>query len=158
MKQHTTKPSANLLSNILQCKCPKCREGKLFTQPNPYKLKEVLSMHHECPVCKQPTEIEVGFYTGAAYVAYALTVALAVSIFVAWYVLIGFTFSLDDNRIFGCLATTIVGIVVMTPVFMRLSRIIWLSFFVHFDPNWRTNGIGDYERINPIGMESARQF
>lgn len=113
-------------------------------------------MNEECPVCHQPTEIEVGFYTGAAYVAYALTVALAVSIFVAWYVLIGFTFTIGDNRIFGCLATTIFGIVCLTPIILRLSRIIWLSFFVSYDPNWRENGIGNYERINPIGMESAR--
>lgn len=156
MKNNDTKRSPNAFINVLQCKCPKCREGKLFTQPNPYKLRETMSMNHECPVCKQPTEIEVGFYTGAAYVAYALTVALAVSVFVAWYVLIGFSFSLDDNRIFGCLATTIVAIVGLTPVIMRLSRVIWLSFFVSYDPNWKTNGIGNYERVNPIGMESAR--
>ena len=113
-------------------------------------------MKKECPVCKQPTEIEVGFYTGAAYVSYALTVALAVSVFVAYYVLVGFSFSIDDNRIFGCLATTILVIVVLAPVVMRLSRSIWLSFFVSYDPDWETNGISNHERINPIGMETAR--
>ena len=34
-------------------------------------------MNKECPVCGQPTEIEVGFYYGTSYVSYALTVALS---------------------------------------------------------------------------------
>jgi len=156
MQTETTKKNTNAIINTLACKCPKCREGKLFINSNPYKLTETLAMRKECPVCKQPTEIEVGFYTGAAYIAYALTVALAVSVTVAWYVLIGFTFSLSDNRIFGCLAAAVVAILALTPVTLRWSRSIWLSFFVHYDPNWKTNGIGDYERINPIGMETAR--
>lgn len=155
MEQTYNKRSKNAFINTVACKCPKCREGKLFVSSNPYNLKKTLAMKKECPVCGQPTEIEVGFYTGAAYVAYALTIALAVSVFVAWKVLIGFTFSIDDNRIFGCLATTILAIVVMTPVVMRLSRSIWLMFFVSYDPNWRVNGIGTNERINPIGMEAA---
>ena len=55
-------------------------------------------MHKNCPECGQPTEIEVGFYYGTGYVSYALTVALSVASFVAWYVVIGM--SVDDNRFF----------------------------------------------------------
>ncbi len=111
-------------------------------------------MYKQCPTCGQPTEIEVGFYTGAAYVSYALTVALAVAVFVAWYVLIGFEMgNLDDFRIFWCLLATVTVIVLATPYVMRLSRAIWLSFFVKYDKDWRTNKVADYERINPIGME-----
>jgi len=113
-----------------------------------------MKMHKACPTCGQPTEIEVGFYTGAAYVSYALTVAIAVAVFVAWYVLIGFTMSdLSDFRIFWCLLTTVAVIVAVTPYIMRVSRSIWLSLFVKYDKHWRDNGISDYERVNPIGME-----
>ncbi len=155
MKAQNTTKSSNALINTLQCKCPRCREGKLFVSANPYKLSQTMAMKKECPVCKQPTEIEVGFYTGAAYVAYALTVALAVSIFVAYYVLIGFTFSINDNRIFGCLATAVLAIVALTPVVMRVSRSIWLSLFVSYEPEWKTSDANSYERTNPIGMEAA---
>lgn len=155
MKDLNTTKSANAFVNTIQCKCPRCREGQLFVNSNPYKLSQTLAMKKECPVCKQPTEIEVGFYTGAAYTAYALTVALAVSVFVAYYVLVGFTFSIEDNRIFGCLAVTVLVILLMTPIVLRLARSIWLSFFVSYDPDWRTNGIKNYERTNPIGMEGA---
>ncbi|MFT4203848.1 MAG: DUF983 domain-containing protein [Chitinophagaceae bacterium] len=142
------------LGTILTCACPRCRQSHLFEDRNPYHLKNTMKMYKECPTCGQPTEIEVGFYTGAAYVSYALTVALAVAVFVAWYVLIGFSMSdLDDFRIYWCLLTTVSIILLATPYVMRLSRAIWLSFFVKYDKDWRINDIKDYERINPIGME-----
>lgn len=142
------------LSTILTCRCPRCRQSHLFEVRNPYRLKTTMKMYKECPTCGQPTEIEVGFYTGAAYVSYAITVALAVSVFVAWYVLIGFEMrNLEDYRIFGCLLTTVLVIVLATPYVMRLSRAIWLSFFVHYDNNWRENKPKDFERVNSIGME-----
>lgn len=88
------------LYSTITNKCPRCREGKLFTGSNPYDLSNITKMHERCPVCGQPTEIELGFYYGTGYVSYALTVAYFVSTFVAWKVLIGMTFDLDDNRIF----------------------------------------------------------
>jgi hypothetical protein len=55
-------------------------------------------MHAHCPVCGQPTEIEVGFYYGTGYVSYAITVGFSVITFIAWWVIFGF--STDDNRFF----------------------------------------------------------
>jgi hypothetical protein len=90
------------------------------------------TMNETCPVCGQPTELEVGFFYGTAYVSYALTVAFSVSTFVAWWVLIGM--SLDDNRFFWWMGTNAVLMILMQPLFMRLSRSIWLSWFVAYDP------------------------
>jgi hypothetical protein len=89
-------------------------------------------MNENCLVCGQPTEIEVGFFYGTAYVSYALTVAFSVATFVAWWVLIGM--SLDDNRFFWWMGTNAVLMILMQPLFMRLSRTIWLSWFVAYDP------------------------
>ena len=83
---------------LFACKCPRCRKGDMFEDKNPWNLKKTMRMNKECPLCGQPLDIEVGFYFGASYVAYALTVALTVATFVAWWVLVGF--SLYDNRIF----------------------------------------------------------
>jgi uncharacterized protein (DUF983 family) len=94
------------LYSTLTNKCPRCREGKLFTSSNPYDLANITKMHDHCPVCGQQTEIEVGFYYGTGYVSYALTVAYFVSMFVAWKVLIGITWELEDNRMFYWLAYT----------------------------------------------------
>lgn len=121
------------LYSVLNNKCPRCRKGNMYTSSNPYKLGQMTTMNEKCPVCGQPTEIEVGFYYGTAYVSYALTIAFSVATFVAWWVLVGM--SLDDNRFFGWMGTNAVLMILMQPLFMRLSRSIWLSWFVAYDPN-----------------------
>jgi hypothetical protein len=102
-------------------------------------------MHEYCPVCGQPTEIETGFYYGTGYVSYALTVAFSVATFIAWWVLIGF--SLDDSRFFWWLGVNAVLLILLQPLIMRLSRSLWLSWFVRYDPNWRHNKIAHHERV-----------
>nr|WP_294994971.1 hypothetical protein [uncultured Sediminibacterium sp.] len=103
-------------------------------------------MHENCPVCGQPTEIEVGFYYGTGYVSYALSVAFLVSTFVAWKVLIGMTFSIDDNRIFYWMGTAFALLLICQPLIMRLSRSLWLSWFVKYDPDWNKHEIEKPER------------
>jgi rRNA maturation protein Nop10 len=135
----------NYLLSTLENKCPRCRTGKVFSHSNPYDLKNTVKMHEYCPVCGQPTEIETGFYYGTGYVSYALTVAFSVASFIAWWVLIGF--SLDDSRFFWWLGTNAVLLVVLQPLIMRLSRSLWLSWFVKYDPEWRENKLGHHERM-----------
>jgi hypothetical protein len=122
------------LLSVLKNKCPRCRKGDLFSSKNAYKPGQMTTMNTHCPVCGQATEIEVGFYYGTGYVSYALTVAFSVSTLIAWWVLIGF--SLDDNRFFWWMGTNAVLMILMQPLFMRLSRSIWLSWFVKYDKNW----------------------
>lgn len=122
------------LFSVLSCKCPRCREGDLFESSNPYHLSKVVKMNERCPVCGQPMELEKGFYYGTGYVSYALSVAVSVSTFVAWWVLIGF--SLHDERFFWWMGINAVILVGLQPLLMRLSRSIWISWFVHFDPEW----------------------
>ena len=136
------------LTSILNNRCPRCREGKLFVKSNPYILSETAHMNERCPVCGQPTEIEVGFYIGTGYVSYALMVAFFVSSFVAWKVLIGMTFELDDNRIFYWMFGSIALVILLQPVFMRLSRSIWISMFVKYNPNWKNEPLEYNERMD----------
>jgi uncharacterized protein (DUF983 family) len=120
---------------IFHHKCPRCRKGDLFKAKNPYRLKTLFEMYDNCPVCGQRTELEPGFYYGTSYVSYALTVAFSASTFVAWWVFIGF--STQDSRIFWWLGTNGVLMILLQPYFMRLSRVIWLSFFVKYNENWK---------------------
>ncbi|HQW83454.1 MAG TPA: DUF983 domain-containing protein [Ferruginibacter sp.] len=123
--------------NLLTCKCPRCRIGNMFTDSNPWHLKNTMKMHKECPVCKQPLNIEVGFYYGSSYVSYAITIVISAVSFIAWWLIIGF--SLNDNRLFYWLGFNAVLLIVLQPYLMRLARTGWLSFFVRYDKNWRTN-------------------
>ncbi|MEI6188824.1 MAG: DUF983 domain-containing protein [Chitinophagia bacterium] len=136
------------LWSTLTNKCPRCRQGDLFVSKNPYLLSDITKMNEKCTVCGQPTEIEVGFYYGTGYVSYALTVAYFVATFVAWKVLIGMSFDLDDNRIFYWMGSAIVLIIFIQPILMRLSRSIWLGWFVSFNKDWKTTPLEYNERMD----------
>lgn len=151
MPPSPTTGQPNYLISTLDNRCPRCRTGKIFVSQNAYDLKNTVKMHPQCPVCGQPTEIEVGFYYGTGYVSYALTVAFSVTTCVAWWVLIGF--STDDNRFFYWLMLNAVLMILCQPLFMRLSRSLWLSWFVRYDPEWKEHPLEDFERVIPDQME-----
>lgn len=111
-------------------------------------------MHETCPVCHQPTEIEVGFYYGTGYVSYALSIAFLVTTFVAWKVLIGMSFSIDDNRMFYWMGTAFVLLFAIQPLLMRLSRSLWLSWFVKYEPDWKNKPLQKPERVVPEQMNN----
>ena len=139
--------SRGYLSSTLSCRCPRCREGKLFKHPLSFSFKKNMEMNKNCPVCGQPTEIEVGFYYGTSYVSYALTIALSVATLVAWLVIIGM--STEDNRFFYWLGFNAVFLFLLQPWLMRLSRSIWISWFVRHDRHWKENKPMDVsERLN----------
>ena len=136
----------NIIGSVIGNKCPRCRRGRLFKETNPYKLKSFMVMNDTCPVCGQTTDMEPGFYYGTSYVSYALAVAISVATLIAWRVLIGF--SLHDNRFFWWMGINAFILVIMQPLLMRLSRTIWLSFFIHYSPNWHHGDVVKAERVN----------
>ncbi len=81
--------------------------------------------------------MEPGFWYGTGYVSYALTVAISVATFVAWWVLIGVSFS--DNRVFWWLGINSILLLILQPWLMRLSRTIYLYFFVRYNEDYETS-------------------
>ncbi len=71
------------LTWMLRNRCPQCGQSYLFKEPNAHKLRTTAHMHKACTACGEDFEREPGFYFGAAYVSYALTVALWVAVLVA---------------------------------------------------------------------------
>lgn len=123
---------------MLHLRCPRCRRGEMFKNKNPYKrfsISYVLDMHKSCAVCGQLFELETGFYYGTGYVSYGLTVAFSAFTFLLWWVVIGF--SLEDNRLIYWLIVNAVLNLGLQPVFMRLSRWVYLNLFVRYNKNWR---------------------
>src|SRR5678809_1795102 len=92
------KKSRSYLLSTLGCRCPRCRQGKLFKGPTSINLKRNMEMNKDCPVCGQPTEIEVGFYYGTGYVSYVLSIVICALSLILWWLTIGL--SVDDNRFF----------------------------------------------------------
>lgn len=115
------------LYSIVHSKCPKCNLGNLYEDNNAYHLKKLGKMHKACDHCGQKYEPETGFYYGAMYVSYG--VSIIVMFLPASILYFGF------NASFQVLLATIIGIYIFTyPLLFRWSRNIWLNMFVHFDP------------------------
>lgn len=139
--------SRGYLSSVLGCRCPRCREGKLFKNPFSIRLKKNMEMNKVCLVCGQPTEIEVGFYYGTGYVSYVLTLLISIGSLMAWWMIIGL--STNDNRLFYWLGLNAILLIALQPWLMRLSRSIWISWFVKYDAHWKERQPEDVsERIN----------
>ncbi len=133
------------LYSILAMKCPKCHEGELFIESNPYKLGSLTKMPDRCAHCDESFTREPGFYFGAAYVSYALSVALWIACLVALITfdaigMIEFGFFTHPTTF---ILTGVISLALLLPVLYRLSRSIWINLFVNFDPERR--GKGPYE-------------
>ena len=141
------KKSRGYLSSVLGCRCPRCREGKLFQHPVTINFQKNMLMNKDCLVCGQASEIEVGFYYGTSYVSYAITVGLSLVSLAIWGLTIGL--SVNDNRFFIWMGVNAVLLILLQPWLMRLSRSFWISWFVRYDPDWKNNQPFDVsERMN----------
>ena len=107
---------------ILCCKCPKCWKGNLFYPINQVKI--FFKMRTKCPNCEFKYEIEVGFFYGAMYAAYGLTVAWGIISFLLLWLFTGI-----KNPFFYMTAIPII-IFLLTPLSYRLSRSLWLHIFI----------------------------
>ncbi len=137
MSEEKKRPTPNFYWSILSMRCPRCRKGPMYKDANPYRnlsLKHISDMHENCPVCNQKYDMEPGFWYGTGYVSYALAVAISVASFVAWWVLIGV--SVSDNRVMYWFITNTVLLIVSQPWMMRMSRVIYMRFFVSYDPDF----------------------
>ena len=141
---HPEKP--NLIASLLQSKCTRCRRGEMFQSKNPYDLKHTLKMNERCPVCSQPLDMEPGFYYGTNMISYTLALLFCVLTFVLWWVLIGF--SLKDSRFFWWLGVNAFLLVALQPPLMRISRTVWLAFFVRYSPRWQEGDIVEQYSVN----------
>ncbi len=116
------------LYSILYHKCPRCHESNLF-KSNGYDLKHFTEMPEQCECCGQRFTLEPAFYSGAMYVSYALQVALFTTVYVALRVL--FNPSTE-----AYIYSTIAASILFLPLTLRLSRSIYINFFIDYDKQY----------------------
>lgn len=114
------------LYSVFKSKCPRCNEGDFFKYPISINFKKITKLHDNCPSCNLKYMIEPSFFFGAMYVNYALSVALFIGIFIICKVLI-------DLTILQSFISIVIISLLLTPVTLRLSRIIWINMFIHYD-------------------------
>jgi hypothetical protein len=99
-------------NSILNNKCPHCNQGDVFETKG------------------EDFNREVGFYYGAMYVSYALTVFYLIGmtfVFVwltGWFDIPGFFYFLFPSML------------ILFPFFYRASRLVWLNFFVNYEADF----------------------
>lgn len=114
------------LYSILTGTCPVCQEESMYKEKNPFKLSKVYEMHEHCSHCGTKYKIEPSFFYGAMYVSYAVGVAFAIAAFIIAHYFLGGGLLTSFFAIVGTL-------IVFMPIIMRLSRNIWINFFLSYD-------------------------
>lgn len=124
-------PALSYPAALLQGKCPRCRKGNIFTYTLGGKLFQFNKMNKTCPHCEVRLEPEPGFYQGAMYVGYGITIAVIMIISAILY------FSgHPSDRVY---ISTVIGVMILLiPLNYRYSRILYLYFFggIRFDPRY----------------------
>lgn len=115
------------LYSIFNFKCPKCHEGEFFENKKTWNLNKLTNLHSNCPKCDLKYMMEPSFFYGAMYVAYALTVGIAIAVFV----IANLIFNLD---LLASFAAIILVLLISGPINLKISRAIWINIFVSYDP------------------------
>ena len=117
------------LYSILKFKCPHCHEGEFFKSRNPYHLKSMSETLERCSECGKKFSMEPGFYYGAMYVSYGLGCAHIIAFWVGKVIL--------NAEIEFWNFIILVGsfLVLLTPLYYGLSKIIWANFFFQYTIN-----------------------
>ncbi len=115
--------------SVFKGKCPACLQGDVFKSTAIYNPKKFDKMYDKCTHCGHKYEIENGFWYGAMYVSYGMTVAFSVATFVLTYLIYP---AADAWLYFGLIVFVLVALV---PISFRYSRLIWMNMFTSFNPD-----------------------
>ena len=118
------------LYSIFKAKCPRCQEAEFFAHKFTFNPNKVTKLHDNCPNCNLKYMMEPSFFYGAMYVNYGLTVALSVAVFVISSLFFGLS-------LLQCFAAIVIALLILAPFNLRLSRIIWINMFIHFDKRFK---------------------
>ncbi len=109
-----------ILIKGLRLKCPRCGEGQMFGG--------MFKMCSECDNCHFKFEREAGYFAGAMYINYGVTVFIAFASYFALDYFTSISF-LQNFILWGAFSA-------LFPIFFfRYSRSLWLSFDYIFNPS-----------------------
>ena len=105
--------------------CPRCRQGAIFRLS---LWRGFLAMHDRCPVCGLKYEREPGYFLGALYFSYALSIPPGLILVLLLWRLTRWTF---DWVMIGAF----VAYLPLVPLVTRWSRVLWMYVDWRFDPD-----------------------
>ncbi len=92
-----------------------------------------MATHAHCPSCGLRYEVEPGFFWGAMYISYAISIATVVTILVATTVLYPSPGYLDY------VLNVFLGLALLMPFTFRYARVLMLHVFsgIGYEPDWK---------------------
>ncbi|WP_396178218.1 DUF983 domain-containing protein [Flavobacterium sp.] len=114
------------LYSILTGTCPQCQKESMYEDQNLLHLSKIIKMNEKCSHCNLRYQIEPSFFYGAMYVSYGLNVAIGILTFII-------VFQFDRSMITSFISIFVV-LILSFPVVMRLSRNLYINFFVSYNP------------------------
>jgi uncharacterized protein (DUF983 family) len=111
-----------MLRRTLLLRCPSCGDGRLFARP--------FRMENTCAACGLPFEREHGYFVGAIYINYGLTIVAALAVFLALERWTGLSFR---TRLIG--AAFLAGSLPL--LFHHHSKSFWLGIDHFVNPESR---------------------
>jgi uncharacterized protein (DUF983 family) len=112
--------SMSAVQGILRHLCPRCRQGRIFPA--------WLAMYEACPYCGLQFNREQGYYIGAMYVSYLLSIPPVLVLDVILWRLAHWSFG-------AAIMGAFVAYLPAVPFAVRLSRVIWIYVDRTFDPS-----------------------
>ena len=109
---------------ILNQRCPRCLEGAIFPLP---LWRAPLKTYDRCGVCGLKFEREPGYFLGAMYFSYVLSIPPALALVLLIWKLTNAPFDLAVLYAF-------VAYLPFVPAVSRWSRVLWLHLDQRFDP------------------------
>jgi uncharacterized protein (DUF983 family) len=118
-------PPISKLQAVIQCKCPRCRRGDIFSGKM-YSLSFKGQVTNEyCSYCNLRFEREPGYFYVSMFISYAMNVAEMITVSVAAYIL-GLPLIYDNLWYYvGILFLTVL---IFSPFNYRYSRVILLHW------------------------------
>ncbi|WP_400073405.1 DUF983 domain-containing protein [Zobellia russellii] len=111
--------------------CPVCQNESMYLEANPYKISKTLKMKERCGHCHTKYKIEPSFFYGAMYVSYPVGLTFAsVALFLCFFIF--------DMDLLNTFFVIVIEMILVLPIVLRLSRNIWINFFMHYGEHLKT--------------------
>ena len=112
-------PAATRWEAIRKSLCPNCFRGHIF--------KTWIAVHERCPACGILFQREPGYFVGAMYISYGLSLPPG-------FFLLFFFWLWLDWPFYRAGATAFLLYMPLVPFIVRYSRVLWLHFDRGIDP------------------------
>jgi len=117
-------PVISTAAGIWRQRCPRCRRGPIFRGP---AYRRWLSIFESCPVCGLRFEREQGYFLGAMYVSYGLSIPPVLLLVLVVWRLTRWPYDISILAAFLIYLPAV-------PFVARFARVVWMYIDQAIDP------------------------